>query len=255
MKKKLISLLLTVVLGVSVMIAAPVALAAGEGSRNDLLVDGADLLTASEEAVLRTRLAAITEQYQAEVIVFTLEDMGGDSADDYVEYLYDQFGYGRGPDRDGVMLMISMAEREYRILSNGFAADAITKGDIDDISDMIVSDLSDGNYADAFNTFVGQCEYYLDGHINGFPFAFGQNLVIALVIGLVVGVIVAFVLKGQLKSVRKQRQANVYVKAGSMKVTIANDLYLYRNVTRTQKQQSSSRSGSGSSRNVGGGRF
>ena len=78
-----------------------------------------------------------------------------------------------------------------------------------------------------------------------------------LIPGIVIGVIVAFVLKGQLKTVRKQSQANAYVKSGSMQVTTRSDLYLYRNISRVRKQNNSSsgsRSG-GSSRSVGGGSF
>ena len=125
---------------------------------------------------------------------------------------------------------------------------------MDKIGDAIVSNLSDGDYVAAFDEFVDQCGYYLDGHLNGFPFNLGKKLLIVLVIGAIVGVIIAFVLKGQLKSVRKQNQANVYVKAGSMQITQRSDLFLYRNVTRTKKESSSS-SGSGSSRNSGGGSF
>jgi chromosome segregation ATPase len=46
----------------------------------------------------------------------------------------------------------------------------------------MVSDLSDGDYAVAFDVFVEQCDYYLDGYTNGFPFNFGKNLLIALII-------------------------------------------------------------------------
>lgn len=257
MTKKRISLLLVLILCLCVVLSAPAAYAAAERSGNELLIDEADLLTYSEEARLRARLEAITEQYQAEVIIITLEDMDGADADDYIEHLYDSLGYGCGVNRDGVMLMISMDERDYRILSNGFAADAISMGDIEDISDAIVSDLSDGNYAEAFAVFAEECEYYLNGHINGFPFEFGMNLVIALAIGMLAGVIVAFILKGQLKSVRRQHQANNYVRSGSMQLTTAYELFLYRNVSRVKRQESSSsssRSG-GSSRNVGGGKF
>ena len=131
---------------------------------------------------------------------------------------------------------------------------AIDSGDIDNIGDKIVSDLSDGDYAAAFDEFADQCDYYLDGYINGFPFNFGKNLMICLIIGIVAGVVVAFVLKGQLKTVRKQNQANVYVKPGSMQVTVRNDFFLYREVSKSKKESSSS-SGSGSSRSTGGGSF
>jgi uncharacterized protein len=68
-------------------------------------------------------------------------------------------------------------------------------------------------------------------------------------------VVGAFILKGQLKSVRKKNEANSYVKSGSMQINIHNDIYLYRDITRTKKESSSSSSDSGSSRKTGGGSF
>ena len=180
--------------------------------------------------------------------------MDGGDIDEFLEYIYDYMDFGYGENRDGVLLLVCMDPQEYRILSNGYACVAIDSGDIDSIGDVIASDLSDGDYAAAFDEFAEQCDYYLDGHINGFPFNFGKNLLICLIIGIVAGVVVAFVLKGQLKTVRKQNQATVYVKPGSMQVTVRNDFFLYRDVTRTKKQSSSS-SGSGSSRSTGGGSF
>lgn len=60
-------------------------------------------------------------------------------------------------------------------------------------------------------------------YLNGYPFNAGKKLVIALIIGVVAGVIVAFVLKKQLKSVRQQKQANVYTKSGSIQITASRD--------------------------------
>jgi len=222
-----------------------------------LVLDEADLLSDSEEAALNTKLSTISSTYSAQIVVGTIESMEGGDIDQFIELAYDEMGLGYGDNHDGVLLLVCMDPREYRILSNGFAGEAIDSGDIDDIGDAIVSDLSDGDYAAAFDEFVDQCDYYLGGFINGFPFKFGKNLLIALVIGIVAGLIVAFILKGQLKSVRQQKQANVYIKPGSMQLTTSNDFFLYRTVDRRKKESSSSGSSnsSGSSRSTGGGSF
>ena len=218
-----------------------------------LVFDDADLLSDKEELALTEKLSEISDTYNAQVVVCTINSVDGGDIDEFLEFIYDYMEFGYGENHDGVLLLVCMDPQEYRILSNGFAGVAIDSGDIDSIGDAIVSDLSDGDYAAAFDEFADQCDYYLDGHINGFPFNFGKNLLICLIIGIVAGVVVAFVLKGQLKTVRKQNQANVYVKPGSMQVTARNDFFLYRDVTRT-KRQSSSSSG-GSSRSTGGGSF
>lgn len=234
-----------------------VAVSAAETT--DFVYDKADLLSSSQETRLRAELQSVSQTYGAQIVVYTTNNTQGGNIDRFVENLYDTMGFGYGDRHDGVLLLVCMDVREYRILSNGLGADAISLGAIDDISEAIASDLSDGDYYDAFEEFAAQCEYYLDGHINGFPFNFGMHLVIAVGVGLLVGLIVASVLKSQLKSVYKQRAANVYVKSGSMQLTTQSDLYLYRNVVRTKKESNnSSRSGSsrsGSSRNVGGGKF
>jgi uncharacterized protein len=228
----------------------------GEPAEDNLLVwDEAELLNETEVAQLNSKLESISKKYKAEIRVVTLSSMDGGDIDEFLEYLYDESGFGYGENHDGVLLVVCMDPREYRILSNGFAGEAITSGDIDAIGEAFKSDLSDGNYADAFDTFADKCEYHLDGHINGFPFNTGKNLLICLGIGLVVALIVTGIWKGQLKSVRKQSAAKAYVKAGTMQITQSGDFFMYRNVTKTQKQSSSSSGSSGSSRSTGGGSF
>ena len=228
----------------------------GEPAEDHLLVwDEAELLNETEVAQLNSKLESVSKKYKAEIRVVTLSSMDGGDIDEFLVYLYDESGFGYGENHDGVLLVVCMDPREYRILSNGFAGEAITSGDIDAIGEAFKSDLSDGNYADAFDTFADKCEYYLDGHINGFPFNTGKSLLICLGIGLVVALIVTGIWKGQLKSVRKQSAANAYVKAGTMQITQSGDFFMYRNVTKTQKQSSSSSGSSGSSRSTGGGSF
>lgn len=220
-----------------------------------LLYDDADLLTDSEEAALMGKLAAVSTGYEAQIVVVTIASMDGGNIDTYVDYVYDSMGFGYGENYDGVLLLVCLDPREYRILSNGFAGVAIDPDDISKISDEIVGDLSDGDYAGAFDEFVDECAYYLDGHINGFPFNAGKSLAISLIVGVVIGLIVAFVLKGQLKSVHSQSRAQEYVKNGSMHVNLSNDMFLYRTVTRTKKQSSSSSGSGGTARSKGGGSF
>ena len=242
---------LTLVFALLICLALPLTAFAANTPR---LYDGADILTASEENELLDKLNRISEEYQVDIIIATVDTIGNATADDYVEYFYDTNDYGYGKDRDGVLLLLAMEEREYRILSNGLGAKAITMRDIDSIGDTISFSLSADDYATAFHDFIDACEYQIDGEINGFPFAFAKNLIISLVIGFVVAFIATSVMKKQLKSVRKQPGATAYTKEGSMQVTHANEFYLYRTVNRVKRENKSSNS-SGSSRNVGGGKF
>ena len=222
------------------------------------LYDDADLLTDSEETALTEKLKEASHAYDAHIVVATISSMDGGDIDSFVEYLYDSMGFGYGEDHDGVLLLVCMDPREYRILSNGYAGVAIGPDQIDTLCDVVEFYLTEGNYATAFTLFVNECEDYLAYYQAGSPFNAGKSFVISLVIGIIAGLIVAFVLKGQLKSVRKQDSARVYVKKDSMRLTYSRDIFLYRNVERTKKQErvESTSSGSGdTARSKGGGSF
>lgn len=249
MKRKLFSVLLILVLCLSMAVSASAA-------NGHHIYDEADLLNNGEESVLERELARLSDTYDAQLVVVTLDSAEGRPIEYLVDDVYDGMDFGTGSDRDGVLLLVCMDIREYQILSNGYAGVAIDEYDIGRICDAIEPDLSDGDYAEAFEKFADRCAYYLDGHRNGFPFRLGRNLLIALAVGCVAGLIVALVLKGQLKSVHRQNRAHSYVRSGSMNVRVSRDIYLYRNVTRIRKESgSSSRSSGGSSRSKGGGSF
>ena len=252
MTKRIVSLLLVILLCAALAVTA---FAADADKR--FVYDDADLLQDFEEEALESKLSTLSRTYEAQIVVATVASIDGEDVDTYVASYYEDMGFGYGQDRDGILLLVCMDLREYRILRNGLAYKAISGRNADQMGQAIAPDLTDGNYLSAFETFADECQYYLDGHINGYPFKFVRNLVIALAIGLVVALIVTGIWRGQLKSVRKQRQADVYVKTGSLQITQSGDFFMYRNVTRTEKPKSNiSSSGSGGgSRGISGGSF
>ena len=224
----------------------------------EFLYDEADLLTDEQEAELVKKLTEVSHATNAQVVIATMATMDGGDIDSFVDYLYDSMGFGYGENHDGVLLLVCMDPREYRILSNGYAGTAIGPDQIDTLCDFMETYLPNGHYVAAFNSFADQCGEFLEYYQMGSPFKVGKNLAISLIIGIIAGLIVVLVLKGQLKSVRKQDQAHRYVKPGSMTVDIQYDIFLYRTVTRTQKQKrvESTSSGSGNTaRSKGGGSF
>ena len=248
MKKRLFSLILILTLCLSMALPA---LADNTG----LVRDGAELLTDRAESELEAELERISGAYGADVLVVTLKNLEGFEMDFFTEKYYDTFV---GADHDGVMLLITMAEREYRILSNGFGAEAVSDSEIDDICAHIEPYLRDGDYAAAFGRFAQDCEYQLNGQVNGFPFEFGKMLIISLFAGVLVALVVVLVLAFQLRSTGRRHTAEGYTRKGSFHLTGASDIYLYRNVTRRPRQtenSSGSHRSSGGGRNMGGGRF
>ncbi len=244
----------------SVLISFIFALAAfSVAAKSDLsrVEDYAGLLSDSERNELLEKLDEISERQQADVVVVTTNTLEGKSPRDYADDFYDYNGYGFTSNRDGILLLVSMEDRDWWISTTGFGKTALTDDGIDYISEKFLSSLSDGDYSDAFMTFADLCDEFLTQAKTGNPYdgdnmpkepfgVFG-SLVISLVIGLVVALIATGVMKGKLKSVRSQAAANSYIRKGSMNVTESRDLFLYRTVSRTARPTESSSSGGGSS--------
>ncbi len=244
--KKLIIIALALLISIS--FALPV-LAAG----TPRLVDNADILTASEEQTLLSRLNEISERQRVDIVVVTVNSLGGKSSRVYADDFYDQNGYGFGTSHDGVLLLISMEARDFYISTSGYGITAITDAGLEYVEDRILSDISAGRYAQAFTTYATTCDDLITRARSGNPYdvekgSFSplKTLVIAVIIGIIAAAIVTSILKGQLKSVRRQTAANNYIKQNSMKITVNHDRFLYKNVSRRAKPQNNTSSGGSS---------
>ena len=229
------------------------------------LVDDADLLTAAEEAMLLSKLDEISQRQSMDVVVITANTLGGKSPMEYADDFYDTHGYGA----DGVLLLVSMEERDWWISTIGYGITAFTDAGIEYLGEQFTPSLSDEYYAEAFDIFAQKCDEFItqartgdpyDTHnLPKEPFDVVFNLIIALVIGFVVSLIATGIMRSKLKSVRSQDAAADYVRPGSMHVTHSRDFFLYRQVHRTPRPKdggsSTHRSSSGQTHGGGGGKF
>ena len=243
MKKRVFALLL--VLAICVCAAVP-AFAAEE--KTPCVLDYAELLTEAEADALETKLEAIAKEFSVEVAVVTVYTCAGDERGAYAKSVYQDCGYGLGENKDGILLLIEMDEenRGWTIYAKGLGDKAMPESERKSTGEAMTSDLKNGNYAAAFNTFAQKCEERIDIAINGEPFNPVMSLIISLVIGLVLAFIVTGVMKGKLKSVRAQRAATNYVRQGSLNVTESYELFLYRTAERREKPKSNDSDSSGS---------
>ena len=123
----------------------------------------------------------------------------------------------------------------------------------DEIIKMIIDELSANGYTGYDSDYDHNYDYDYDYESHGEEdFKWGSCLLASFIAGLVVAFIVTAVFKGQLKSVKQQTRAENYVVDGSMKVTEASDLFLYRHVTRTARPKNNGGNSSGSHRSSSG---
>ena len=237
------------------------------------VVDLADLLDNSEEADLLSMLDEISNRQELDVVVVTVNTLDGKTPMDYADDFYDYNGYGFGENRDGVLLLVSMEDRDRWISTSGYGITVFTDAGIEYISEKFLPDLSDGNYADAFTTYAELCDEFITQARTGEPYDTNNlpkepfnvftSLLISLAVGILVSLIVTGKMKGKLKTVRMQPAAEEYVRNGSMLVTESSDLFLYSHVDRRAKSKdddsgggsSTHTSSSGSSHGGGGGKF
>lgn len=248
-----LALVLTV-LAVSAISALPVSAAGGLPR----LVDIADLLSDSEEADLSYILDEISERQQVDIVVVTVDSMEGETAMVYADDFYDYNGYGFGNERDGILLLVSMEERDWYISTTGYGITAITDAGREYISEIFVSDLSAGDYETAFTSFAELCDDFITQAKTGEPydvdnlpqepFGFAGNLAAAFAIAFIVSLIATGIMKGQLKTVHSQSAADDYMKRDSLQLTKKNDLFLYRHVERRKREENNSSNNSGGSK-------
>ncbi len=242
-----------------------------------LLTDGADLLTSSEEERLEEKLELLSDKHSFDIAVMTSETLQGYySAESAATELYELTGYSE----DGIMLFISMADRDWYILTSGSCISSITYNETGYISEQFLPDLSNGYYLYAFETFAecsaemsaeelytdvysdydnyydynGYDDYsdyndysyndysYNDYTDTGYPLL--RNIGIWLLVGFIAALIITGIMRGRLKTVRPQTQADNYIKRDSMCITESQDLFLYRNVVKHRRSNNSSGGGS-----------
>ena len=245
------------------MMAADSSFAASGGSGAPNLVDQADLVTAEEESNLLETLEEISGRQQLDVVIVTAYTLNGKSPADYADDFFEENGYGFGEDRDGVLLLISMEDRDWWISTTGYGVTAFTDAGMEYLSEQFLPALQDGNYAKAFTRFAELCDDFITQAKSGVPydienmpkapFNLAWNIFAAIVIGLIVAAIATSVMKGQLKTVLHQAMAENYVKNDSMKVTESRDLFLYHQVVRQRKQEEQESKSESRSRSQSGG--
>ena len=217
------------------------------------LTDEADLLSDSEETDLLAKLDEMSERQECDVVVATVNSLEGKTAMEYADDFYDYNGYGYGEDRDGIILLISMEERDWWMSTCGYGITAFTDAGQKYMSDKFVTMLSDGEYADAFTKYADLCDEFLTQAKTGEPYDTGNMPkgsvdIIWIPIDLAVGLFAAFIIasrkKMKLKTVRKKAAAQDYVVDGSFRVTKNYDHFVTMNVTTREIQRDNDSGGS-----------
>ena len=262
--KKYASLLFAFVLALSLSVSA-----AADGS-GVYVYDDAALLTQEDCASLTASAAAVSDEYGCGVYVVTVNDMadyvdpeavsetGETGIAAFAEYAWDAFGFANSHDGNGVMLVLSMAERDFDLEAHGDLGNAaFTDYGKYVMHDEFLDNFREDDWYGGFADYVAACGRYLEANANGapidvkpeVPLTVGEKVGFGLMVGLPLGILIAFIVcaiyKRQLKSVRCATEAALYTVSGGTDVTTREDRFTHTTEVRTPIKTESDHHSSG----------
>lgn len=207
-----------------------------------LVIDEANLLSARQTQSLADQAAAIRDRYQMDVVILTVFSLNGKDPEAYADDYYDEMGYGMGSDHSGILLLISMENRDWAISTCGEAITWVTDQDLARLEDALLPSLAQDSYSTAFQNYLRTLDRILDAPLpeeSGFSWnRLLLTLLVSLLLGGLAGGMVLLVLRRQMHTARPQRYAGDYVVPNSFQLTLQRDIYLYSRTSRVKRQTS-----------------
>lgn len=237
-------------------------------------VDSAEVLTTDELETLKSKLAQISDENNIDVGVVTVEYLDGKTAQEFANDLFEQNKFGKGENRDGILLLVATEDREWAMSTHGSAKEAFNEEGLDYLSGEFLQYLAEDDYYSAFENFANNARelgamyvlgdpYGEEEYIDDENYPVDENIVeeekginneiwipLSIVMGCAISLVIMMMYKSQLKSVKSESRADDYLM--DMKLVKSQDIFLYRTVTRTMRPKNENNSSDFSSGGGGG---
>ena len=251
------------------------------------VLDNAGILTESQRSTLETRAAELSEEHGCKLYIVTVKDHSEFNPDVYeaAKGIYNFYDLGYGEGKDGVLLLLSMNERDYSFVGHGDKGETICGYESSWlVEDEFLDDFRRDDWFGGFSDYLEACDRQLNKLESGEDITEGADIIVGpngqeyhsynapgeptrmptgakLAIGLgapcliALGVCATF--KAQMKTAKEKTTAEEYVVPGSAALRVRDDHFINRTETRVpiHTESSSGRGGSsgGSSFHSGGG--
>ncbi len=266
-KRRIICLFLTALLFLMLCTAAS---AADAGDQLGYVTDAAGYLSESETAELEELARQISEKHSCGVYIVVLNDYEEYSRhiETCAEELYQYFHMGWGEDHDGVLLIMSMKQREYDIAAYGdFGNYAFTDYGKEYLSQSFLDNFRRDDWYGGFRDYLNTAENMLASAREGEPLdlvieerepvemSSAAKLLFAVLPSSAAAFLVCGRDKRKMKTAVSKRTAEEYVIPGSVHLYLERDQFINR--TRTvqiiqEHERSSGHSGGGTTVNSAG---
>ena len=251
-KKVMLSLLLALCLALCL---GGTALASGEMAV-PYVTDAVGLLTQEEVLALEAQAEQIAEDYGCAPYILVVENYRDyEDTSDVFEAgmnLYERWGLGFGQEKHGLLLLLSMAERDYALVTYGSVThQAFTDFGQDHLTDQFLDNFRQNDWAGGFRDYLDTSAWLLEQARNGTPYDVNSveeepvfNFFIIL-IPMALALVVCVVLMLQMKTAKLKTEARDYMTQNGTEMRVVQDIFTHRTVTRQVIQSENKGSGGG----------
>lgn len=257
MKRYLRTLSLAVMLLLAMML--PV-----QATQLDHITDAVGLLEEGQREMLEAQAREISEKYSFGVYAIVVDDYRLYADGDIysaAEQIFEEYGLGMGKGSDGLLLLLSMEERDYCLLAYGdYAQYAFNAEGQDCLDDYFLDFFGSDSWYNGLDEYLTWSDIYLEAAQNGQPYSYSNTPMsesqrsgaiavrvgIIFVVPLIIAGIYILILSSKMKSVAHATQAGRYI-SGDLKLSARDDIFTHTTRTQRKLEEKSSSHSSGKS--------
>lgn len=241
-------------------------------SQLDNITDSAGLMTGSQRLSLNSAAEKVERRFDFGIYAVILDDWR-----DYISAsdvkaaagkIYDEYELGTGERYDGLMLLLSMEDREYAIITGSrFSERIFNDSALDKVEEQFLDNFRSNDWEGGLRDYISAAERVLEEKYasaaavqekidtGAFLYSGGRspalNLLFILGIPAIIALIVCGIFAAGMKNARIATSAENYINEKSLNFTIRSDVYTHTTKTQTKIERSSSGGGGGHSGHSG----
>ena len=218
------------------------------------MVDNAKVLSPENKNSINSKLDVASSARNADISILTLKnEVNDNNIMSYAKKYYNDNNFGLGAARDGVLLVMDFGTNAFAIYASGRAGNALPDEAKEYMKNDFLTVIKEGDIYSGFIRYINLSDKMLANYDSGKTYGEGlipkKEKVLEVVKdsalpSLFFSIILCIILTKQLKTVKPEKQANNYALRDSFSLTDAQDLFLYKTLSKSRRKSSSSSSGS-----------
>ena len=186
MKKRIRCLLLVFLFCLVLCVGA--AAAEQTGAQLSYVTDAAGLLSENEDMLLEKMAESVSQKYGVGVYIVTVEDYRDFHSEGVYKAtytIYHECTMGEGPNRDGIMLLLSIDDRDWAMFCYGSRCEyAFNSYGQQKLEKVFLDNFGENDWYGGFEDYVKECSVYLEKASAGKPVRASLFYPLLIVIGL-----------------------------------------------------------------------